>query len=140
MAKSRKMLAELAAICAPARCAALRFRPRSLSELMAAAGSLDVDLVACPQLSFLVDTILCCEQLPVGWERTTARQAVRLGVEPPFHRLSLEQHMRQGTRAQSGEPARFFVSHLSLNSTELHPVAELVHTLAGQLLVPHPQH
>jgi hypothetical protein len=47
---------------------AISLRPRGLPELLVAARMLDIDLIAQPQLVWLVDLCLACDYLPAGWE------------------------------------------------------------------------
>ena len=52
-----------------ARQLALALRPRPLPELLAAGRTLQVDLPAYPELTWMIDLVLCNDYIPIGWEQ-----------------------------------------------------------------------
>jgi len=55
-----------------ARQLALALRPRPLPELLAAGRTLQVDLPAYPELTWMIDLVLCNDYIPIGWEQAKA--------------------------------------------------------------------
>ena len=84
-----------------------------------------VDLVANPQLVWLVDTLLSCPLLPAGWEKATPERIAALGLQLPAARLILLAQMRQ----RSWRTETFYVSHLSLTTSERHPMVQIARAL-----------
>ena len=52
-----------------ARQFSLGLRPRPLPELLAAGRTLQVDLSAYPELTWMIDLVLCNDYIPIGWEQ-----------------------------------------------------------------------
>lgn len=75
---SKDALAKLRADSTGVRKAALSLRPRGLPELLVAARLLKVDLIAQPQLVWLVDLVLACDYLPSGWDTVPLEQMAAL--------------------------------------------------------------
>jgi len=122
--ESHALLAELRALCARSRSESLTLRPRPLPELMGAARSLRINLVQQPQLVWLVDSLLCLDHLPTGWEELGQRTSEAMGVPPPRKRLSPHVKLSQQRLGASIEP-RFYVNHLSLSATDQHPMVSI---------------
>ena len=115
-----------------ARQFSLALRPRPLPELLAAGRTLQVDLAAYPELTWMIDLVLCNDYLPIGWEEASAahKAAILLAgnnpdEEPSLDILPPEWRWQQGGAqhgAGKGAERQHYFNSLSRLHTDQHPV------------------
>ena len=80
----------------------LQLRPRSLPELLVAAGRFDVDIFAQPSMLWLCDAVLACDHYPVAWTKMPRNSWSAV------HHSTTAEGARTTSKLTSTERLRFF--------------------------------
>jgi len=127
-AQIKQRAAEITAQTRVWRHVSLQLRPRSLPELLVAAGRFNVDVFAQPAMLWLVDCVIASEYLPMAWGKLTRQSYSALRYDTSYDsketlsKLSATDRLRFMT---FGEVPRYFNSLLRV-STEQHPMVTAV--------------
>ena len=104
----------------------LQLRPRSLPEILVAAGRFNVDVFAQPAMLWLVDSIVASDHLPVAWAKMTRAKEKAYGVNSEakieMSKLTATERLRFMT---FGEIPRYYNSLLRIASDQ-HPMVSAV--------------
>jgi len=138
---TKQLVAKLRAQAVGVRKCSLALRPRALPELLVAARMLQVDLVAQPQLIWLVDLVLASEFMPAGWEPVPREQMTPLPSEHNRDEMQMMGHVqdvewlppieRLWHVATTGRAPPQFHNQLCSLVTERHPCDSFVRSVLG---------
>ena len=111
---------------------------------MVAARQLQVDLVAQPQLVWLVDVCLACDYLPAGWAPVPREEMTQMPRSPRSQAFSafattgdgrdvtwLPPMERLWHLATTGQTPPQYTFHMCSIATERHPLSGFVRTVLG---------
>ena len=112
----------------------LQLRPRSLPELLVAAGRLDVDIFKHPSMLWMVDTVLSSEHLPVAWEKSgkTEWAAMQSSTAKSLNKLTSTERLRF---VAYGEVPNYTHALLRVN-TEQNPMVGVIKDAERSLVNP----
>ena len=123
-AAAKQKAAELTSSSLTYRHVSLQLRPRSLPEVLVAAGRFDVDVFSQPAMLWLVDAVVASDYLPVAWGKVTKQNwnPARFEEKAALSKLTANERLRFMT---FGEVPRYYNSLLRLSSDQ-HPMVSAV--------------